>query len=174
MSRRLQENLIAGAFVALFVGVIVMSLDFGPRARMIPLPLAIFGLVLTLIQIVWQNVRSTDELHMELIQVEAPAGLKAAVGEAPAAPRDERPSWQRQVGALLIIAALLGLVLALGPVPAVFVFTWGYFLLSRHYSWLRGLIYTAIFTGIVYWLFFVALEIQPYHGLLEPLMERLK
>jgi len=174
MSRRLQDNLMAFAFLAVFIGVIVMSLDFGPRARMIPLPLAIFGLVLTVIQIIWQNTRSTDELHMELIQVEAPAGVAAAADEAPPQPPKKGPEWRREAGALVMIAMLLALVLVLGPVPAVFVFTWGYFLLSRHYTWLRGLIYTAIFAGIVYWLFFVALEIQPYYGALEPLMERLK
>ena len=48
MSRRTQENLIALVVVMVFVGVIVTSLDFGPRARMIPLPLAIFGLILML------------------------------------------------------------------------------------------------------------------------------
>jgi Tripartite tricarboxylate transporter TctB family len=174
MSRRLQDNLMAAAFLAVFIGVIVMSLDFGPRARMIPLPLAIFGLVLTVIQIVWQNTRSTDELHMELIQVDAPPIVQAAAEEVPPKTPRKGSEWRREVAALAMIGILLVLVLALGPVPAVFVFTWGYFLLSRHYSWARGLIYTAIFTGTIYWLFFVALEIQPYHGLLEPLVERLK
>ena len=48
MSRRTQENLIALAFLAVFIGVIVMSLGYGPRARMIPLPLASFGVILIL------------------------------------------------------------------------------------------------------------------------------
>jgi hypothetical protein len=112
---------------------------------------------------------------MDLIEVAAPAGGEEAAAAAPTtASGSKRPAWQREAGALLVVALLLALVLLLGPVPAVFVFTWGYFLLSRHYSWARGLLYTAIFTGSVYWLFFVALQIQPYHGLLEPLVDRLK
>ena len=58
-----------------------------------------------------------------------------------------------------------------GIIPAVFVFTAGYFLLSRYCSWPASLIYTAIFTATVYLLFVVALEMQPYHGLLAPLFE---
>ena len=52
MSRRTQENIMAGAILCVFIGVIVMSLDYGPRARMIPLPLATFGVILIVIQLV--------------------------------------------------------------------------------------------------------------------------
>ena len=69
MSRRTQENIIAGTILCLFIGVIVMSLGYGPRARMIPLPLATFGIILIVIQIIWQNVRSTDELQMDMLQM---------------------------------------------------------------------------------------------------------
>ena len=66
------------------------------------------------------------------------------------------------------------MVLLFGPIPAVFVFTGGYFLLSKHYSWRRGLIYTAVFTAVVYLLFVTALQIQLYHGVLAPLVERFR
>jgi hypothetical protein len=56
--------------------------------------------------------------------------------------------------------------------PAVFLFTGGYFLLSRQYSGRASLIYTSILTASVYVLFSVALQVQPYHGLLAPLIER--
>jgi hypothetical protein len=35
-----------------------------------------------------------------------------------------------------------------------------------------SLAYTAIFTSAIYLLFVVALQIQPYHGMLAPLVER--
>ena len=171
MSRRAQENLVAVVLLALFAGVIVMSLDFGPRARMIPLPLAILGVILTLVQIVWQNVGSTETLQMDLIAVSGrpsagDAGVRTAgTGEA-------APTWRREAGAYGIVAVLLVLILAVGPVPAVLAFTGGYFLLTRQYSGLAGLIYTVAFTLAVYLLFFVVLQIQPYHGLLAPLIAR--
>ena len=173
MSRRAQENLAAIVLLAAFAGVIVLCQDFGPRARMIPLPLAILGAALTLIQLVWQNLGSTDQLQMEMITVERPdTAVKSA---APGQPKSlEKTSWRKEAGAFAIVGVLLALVLLLGPVPAVFLFTGGYFVLTRHYSFRAGLIYTAVFTAATYLLFFVALEIQPYHGLLAPVIEQFK
>lgn len=167
MSRRIQENLAAAVFLAVFAIVIVLSLDFGPRARMIPLPLAILGAVLTVVQFLWQNLRSTDELQMDLIAVARPRG-SAGGEDAPTA--GVRQSWRREAGAYGIVGGLLALTLIAGPIPAIFVFTGGYFVFTRHYSWLASLIYTVAFTLAVYLLFFVALQIQPYHGLLDPLI----
>lgn len=172
MSRRAQENVAAAVLATVFVLVIVLCQDFGPRARMIPLPLAVLGLVLTVIQAVWQNLRSTDELHMDLISVHE-RNVAAAVPGPRSDAKDASggPSLRQEAGAFGIVAALLVLVLLLGPVPAVFLFTGGYFLLTRHYSVVAGLIYTAVFTAATYGLFFVLLEIQPYHGVLAPLVE---
>lgn len=175
LSRRAQENLICAALLVVFGGVVWLTQDFGPRARMIPLPLAIGGIVLTIIQLLWQNLRSTDELQMDLISVaerraERTDTAASAGGEADAA----RSAWHRELRAYGIVAALIGLVLAIGIMPAVFVFTAGYFLMTRHYSWIAGLVYTSLFTALVYLLFIAALQIQPYHGLLEPLVERFR
>jgi len=171
MSRRTQDNLVAAMLLAVFAGVIWLCQDFGPRARMIPLPLAIFGLILTAIQIVWQNLRSTDELRMHMIAVPAPDGTGARPVPVPeSTPAGGRgPSWREEAGAMGVVLVLLALVLLLGPIPAVFLFTGGYFVITRHYSLRAGVIYTAVFTAATYLLFFVALEIQPYHGILAPL-----
>lgn len=175
MSRRTQENIIAGAILCAFIGVIIMSLGYGPRARMIPLPLATFGIILIVIQIIWQNLRSTDELQMDMLQMltrkaeqDSAAPQKSEEGAKP------KSTWRREVTALAIVAALVALILLVGPIPAVFVFTGAYFLLSRHYSWFAGLVYTIAFTLAIYLLFVVALEVQLYHGLLEPLVERFR
>ena len=168
MSRRAQENLICGMLLAFFGGVIWLCQDFGPRARMIPYPLAIFGIVLTVLQILWQNLRSTDELQMDMISVQPVGGL---AGPAPGEP-GPKTTWRDELGALGIVGALIGLIFLVGIMPAVFLFTGGYFVLTRQYSGKASLIYTAILTASVYFLFSVALQVQPYHGLLAPLMER--
>ena len=170
MSRHAQENLVSAVLLAVFIGVIILCQDFGPRAQMIPLPLAIFGIVLTLIQIAWHNLGSTRELQMEMISVQAlpGAGMDAPAAE-PAA--GKTPSWQREAGAYGIVVALVALVMLAGIMPAIFVFTAGYFLLSGYCSWRASLLYTAIFTATAYLLFVVALEMQPYHGLLAPLFQ---
>ena len=169
MSRHAQENLVSAVLLAVFAGVIILCQDFGARARMIPLPLAIFGIVLTLIQLAWHNLGSTRDLQMEMISVQTPTGVESVA--APESKAEEAPSWRREAGAYGIVGALLALVFLTGIMPAVFVFTAGYFLLSGYCSWPAGLIYTAILTATVYLLFVVALEMQPYHGLLAPLFQ---
>lgn len=173
MSRRTQENIVAAALLVLFAGIIWLCQDFGPRARMIPLPLAIFGIALTVIQILWQNLGSTDELQMDMIQVTAPGKAGTETG-ACSASGAQRPSWRREAGAYGIVGVLIVLTLALGPLPAVFLFTWGYFLLTGYCSWRAGLVYTTVLTAAIYLLFVVALQMQLYHGLLAPLVERLR
>ena len=168
MTRLAQENIVAGVLLAFFSGVIWLTQDYGPRARMIPYPLAIFGIALTVLQILWQNLRSTDELQMDMISVKPLGGL---AGPAPAEP-GRKTTWRDELRAFGVVAALVGLIFLVGILPAVFLFTGGYFALSRQYSWKASLIYTAILTASVYFLFSVALQIQPYHGLLAPLMER--
>lgn len=169
MSRHAQENLVSVLLLALFIGVILLCQDFGPRARLIPLPLAIFGIVLTLIQLAWHNLGSTDELQMDMIAVQAPDALSAAV-KAPAA-AVLKPSWGREASAYGIIVLLVAMIFTVGLMPAVFVFTGGYLFLSHYCSWRASLLYTAVLTAVVYLLFVVALQIQPYHGLLAPLFQ---
>jgi hypothetical protein len=175
MSRLTQENVVAVLLLIVFGGVIWLCQDFGPRARMIPLPLSIFGIVLTLIQLVWQNVRSTDELQMNMIAVSHPAPGNDVEPDEPPEP-DPSPAkpatMRREVLAYGIVAVLIGLVYAIGVIPAVFVFTGGYFVVSRQYGWLAGVIYTSLYTVVIYLLFIVALQVPPYHGLLAPLVER--
>jgi len=166
MSKRAQDNIAAIVVLAVFVGVIYLCQDFGPRARMIPLPLAVFGIILTLVQLVWQNVGSTDKLRMDMITVEEPT---APAGEHKP---DAKPSgWKRETAAYGMVFLFVALILAVGPMLAVFMFTTGYFVVTRQYSWQAGLLYTALLTAVLYLMFRVALGIQPYYGLLAPLFD---
>ncbi|MCY3731852.1 MAG: hypothetical protein OXF98_10970, partial [Rhodospirillaceae bacterium] len=49
MSRRLQENIVAGVLLAAFVGYLLMTLGFGPNARLVPVPIAALGTALLVI-----------------------------------------------------------------------------------------------------------------------------
>lgn len=166
MTRRTQENIVSAVLILVFAGVIWLCQDFGPRARMIPLPLAVFGIVLTVIQILWQNLGSTDELQMDMIRVDRPGA-----GTGPAVGTRGHVTLRQEAGALGIVAALLALILTVGLIPAVFMFTAGYFRLTGLYAWLPTMIYTSVLTASVYLLFVVALQMQPYYGLLAPLVD---
>jgi len=182
MSRKLQENIVVVLIILVLVGVIYLSLGYGPRARMVPIPVAAFGLVLAVIQLVWQNLRSTDELYVDLLEVLTKRGDGAGAGtQAEASPGASAEAvkvpvrlWPKELAALGIVLGFLLMVLLLGPIPSIFIFTGAYFVLSRHYSWPRALAYTTVFTVAVYLLFVTALEIQLYHGFLEPLVEHIR
>lgn len=176
MSRRAQENLVTAIILMVLIGVVVMSLDFGPRARMIPLPLAIFGIILIVAQIVWQNLRPADELQVDLLQVLTgrQGGGGGSKRQEEAASTGGKSSWRKEVAALGIVIALVALILLIGPIAAICLFTGGYFMLSRHFSPVMSIVYTLVFAAVVYLLFVVALEVQLYHGLLEPLVEHFR
>ncbi len=166
MSRRVQENLISVFLLMVFAGVILLCQDFGPRARMIPLPLAVFGIVLTLIQMAWYNLGSTDELQMDMISVQVPG----APDDAPEAPA-KKTSQRREAAAYGMVGALVALIFIVGAMPAAFLFAAGYFSWTGYCTWRWSLVYAAMLTVSMYLLFVVALEIQPYHGLLTPLFK---
>jgi hypothetical protein len=166
MSRHAQDNLISVMLIAVFGLVIYLCQDFGPRARLIPLPLAAFGIVLTLAQLAWHNFGRDDAPPIEMISVDTSAITANAEGQ----PRTERTEEQLgqwgEAGAYLIVALLVGMIFAVGIFPTVFIFTAAYLILTRYCTVVRGLVYSAALTVSVYLLFVVALEMQPYHGLL--------
>jgi hypothetical protein len=166
MTRGTQENMISVLLLAVFGGVLWLCQDFGPRARLIPQPLAVFGIALTLIQLVWHNMGRDTAPAMEMISVDA----GAIPGDGEGRPREERTQEQLgrwgEAGAFCIVALLLALVFTTGIFPAVFLFTAGYLVLSGYCTPFRGLAYSVVMTLAIYLLFVGGLEMQPYHGLL--------
>jgi hypothetical protein len=166
MSRNAQDNLISVMLIAVFGLVIYLCQDFGPRARLIPLPLAVFGIVLTLAQLAWHNLGRDDAPPIEMISVDTRAITANAEGQ----PRTERTEEQLgqwgEAGAYLIVALLVGMIFTVGIFPTVFIFTAAYLILTHYCTVVRGLVYSAALTVSVYLLFVVALDMQPYHGLL--------
>ena len=180
MSRRAQENIVALAILGVFVAVIAMSLGYGPRARLVPIPVAVIGIILVLIQLIWQNLRPAEDLHVDLLEVltrqgGAKAEKKERAAHSESAKAQQSPRRERkEAAAYALILGFLAAVVLLGPIPAMFLLTFAYFALSRHYSPARSFVYSAVFTLSIYLLFVVALEVQLYHGVLEPVVERLR
>ena len=166
MSRHAQENLVSLILLGLFGLVLWLCQDFGPRARLIPLPLAVFGIALTVAQFAWHNFGREDARPMEMISVDTSAITATGEGR----PRTERTEEQLgqwgESGAYFIVALLVAMIFAIGIFPTVFVFTAAYLILTRYCTALQGLAYSAALTVSIYLLFAVALEMQPYHGLL--------
>ena len=169
MSRRAQENLVAGVLLAGFIGIIVMSLDYSPRSRLVPLPMAILGAILVTIQLAWQNLRSVDELQVDVLEFLTGHARSKEGGAITAPPHASRRSdTAKNFIAFGMVLILLAAFLLLGPIPAVFLFTAGYLILAGHSSWPRGLAYAAVFTAIIVVVFGYILKIPLDRSVLLP------
>jgi hypothetical protein len=170
MTRRGQENVVAGVLLCLFLGYIAVAAGFGPNARLVPLPMAGIGLICLLVQIVRQN---------------RPGGMgKSTFGplalltggrpttEPEEAPREGARDAGRELTAFGFVGLFVVLIAALGPVPAVFAFSAGFLWVSKHFPLWKALAAGGAFALAMYLLFVVGLELQLYHGLLEPLVDR--
>ncbi len=171
MSRRAQENLVARSLLLLFAAVLIMSFDYGPRARLVPVPIAIIGILLTAAQLVWQNLRGADELHVDMLELVAgrDGSNRRKAAQQEAGDSTMQHSLLAQAKAFAIVAALLALFLLLGPLPAIFLFSAGYFILTGE-SWFRGLLYAFLCAGLLYLVFGYTLQVQLNRGLAAPLI----
>ena len=186
MSRRAQENLVAAIILLLFVTVLYMSFGYGPRARLVPVPIAVLGIILVAAQVVWQNLRSSDELQIDTLELFAgrkrssvpageakdPAATDPAVGQSAAGIVGWRRWLNSEIAPFVLVSLILVLFFVLGPLPAIFLFTGGYFVLSGQCTLLRGLAYAAATSGLVYLMFGVVLEVDLNRGLLIPFINQ--
>ena len=170
MSRRAQENIVAGFVLAFFVAIIVLSLDYSPRARFVPMPVAVLGAMLVTIQLVWQNLRSPDELHVDVLELltgRARNADKDGDGTTPGA-RDTAAGTRKQLIAFGMVALLLAGFLLLGPVPSILVFTAAYLGLTGYFPWTKSLVYAAVLAVIVVVVFGYILQIPLDRSILLP------
>ena len=173
MSRRTQENILAVVLVGILVAVIIVSMGYGPRSRLVPVPVAVFSLVLVIAQLVVQNTSSPDDLHVDVLEVltrrSAREGLKdkaraSRTSTATAHPPGTRA--RREVIAFVLLAVLLGLVLLLGPIVGIFLFVLGYAATIGRLRWYGALGLSFGVSGVLYLLFVVLLNTQMYHDIL--------
>ncbi len=178
MSRRLQENIVILFLLAFFVVVLVTSLGYGPRTRLVPVPIAALAIALIVFQFIWQNFRAADDLNVDLLEVLTGRGEKSDAGPAdgPAQqPGAAAPAeWQRIVIAFAMVAVFVAMTLAIGPIPTIFLFTGAYLKLSGHFRLGKATLYAALFTLATYLMFVQVLHLQLYHGYLEPLADFLR
>ena len=153
MTPRIQENLIAGALLVIFGVFALICLRFGPNARLVPLPMALLGFVLVLGYLLTLNIRPT-------------ATVTTVKNETDGELSKQSP---RELQAFAGVTAFVVLIALFGPVIAVFLFSSGYLVFSGHAFPARSIVIATIFTTIIYLLFVVGLQLQLYHGILEPI-----
>ena len=170
MSRRTQENVIAGLLVAVIAVYLLMTLGLGPNARLVPVPIALLGLAFLLIQIVSQNRSDGKEFQLDLL-ASLTAGVASNEEEEESGREEAPPTLPRELQALGFLVAFIGLILLLGPIAAVFLFTTAFFVVTRHFAPPKAVTFAGLCTLALYLLFAVGLQLQMYHGVLAPLFE---
>ncbi len=175
MNRRAQENVLAAILACVFVGYLAVAAGFGPNARLVPLPIAGIGLLCLLIQIVRQNREGGLEKNafgpLDLLIGSRGSGTEPEQKAGPASEPAGR-SAARELRAFGFVGLFVALIVAFGPVPSVFLFSAGFLAISKHFPVWKAVVSAAAFAIIIYLLFAVGLELQLYHGLLAPLVDR--
>jgi hypothetical protein len=175
MSRRVQENIVGLIMLAVFVVMLYLTFGYSSRARLVPLPVCILGIILAIAQLIWQNLPAAGELRVNILDVLGRGAIRtpttASAGGQPEPPQAADANLARKPGGELsafgIIAILLGLVFVVGPLPSVFLFTAGYLALTRHCSPARAVLYALACAAVLYGLFGFALGVQLNRGLLS-------
>jgi len=167
MSRRAQDNIVAAVLLLGFLAVIVMSLDYSPRARFVPLPVAILGAALVALQLVWQNLRSADELNVDVLELLTGQVREKAPRDGAGAPKG-RSGVLKEASAYGAVILLLASFLLLGPIPSIFLFTAGFLILTEYFPWPKSLFYAAVLTILVVVVFGHILQIPLDRSILLP------
>ena len=163
MSRRVQENLVLCGILVVFIAAIVACMGYGARARVVPLPIATLGALLTVTQLILQNLPGVGDLHLDALELftsHAPgaAAAKPAAKQGNGVPDATR--WRRELIAVGLILLLTGMFMLIGPIPSIFLFSGGFMLARRQYRWPLSIAFAALFTLVVYVLFAVLLGVQ--------------
>ena len=155
MERSTQENIFIGILLCLFVGYVLMSLDFGPNARLVPLPISIIGLMLLVTQLAQQNLLKTVKLKTSAEKM---------------GPKEPETDGKREIIALGFITGFVALIILLGPLAAVFFFSVMFFIVTKHYALWKAIAVALILSATMYFLFIIGLRLESYHGILGSLL----
>jgi hypothetical protein len=169
VSRRAQDNVVAAVLLVAFLAVIVMSLGYSPRARFVPLPVAVLGAILVALQLAWQNTRSGGELNVDVLEL-----LTGKARETAAPKPDDGGNAKGSAGTVREVAAfgavlfLLAAFLLLGPIPSIFLFTAGFLGVTKYFSWPKSAFYAAAMTITIVVVFGHVLQIPLDRSILLP------
>ncbi|CEP69344.1 Protein of unknown function DUF1468 [Moorella glycerini] len=168
MKNRMADNLVAFVFLLLFTLFATLSMGYGFRARLVPLPVAIGSGILVLIQLIIQNSRASH-LNLSVNAGELFGTEKVKVNYEGKQVKERVPGGKEWF-AFSLLAVFLGMVLVAGIEVATIIFVTGYFRYINKEGWLRSLLWGAGTTVALYLLFTVILRIHFYRGLLARLI----
>ncbi|MFZ5943895.1 MAG: tripartite tricarboxylate transporter TctB family protein [Bacillota bacterium] len=164
MSKKTENNIIAVAFLLFFIAIAVMSLGYGARARLVPLPIAIGSAILVSMQLYLQNAKGT-KINLAVDAGELLFGAKDVKGGK--SKESKENLGKKELAAFGVVFLFMGLIFILGIEVAIFTFVTGYFRFINKDSWLKSLTFGIGTLVCIDLLFVKFLKVQFYHGLLN-------
>ncbi|KKM10483.1 hypothetical protein SY88_12320 [Clostridiales bacterium PH28_bin88] len=171
MKSRTADNISAVVFLLIFIAFAVMSTQYGPRARLVPLPVAGVSAVMVLIQLILQNVKG-GSLNLsvdagKLFKAQNPLEKEAKKGFA----GEQQPSSikardGKEWGAFSVVLTFWVMIMLFGLDLATLLFVTLYFRVVNKERWIRSLIWGTGTWAAIYLLFTGILRIQLYKGFL--------
>lgn len=173
---RAMDNIAVGVVLAIFLLAIYLSFGYGFRARLVPIVVASFGVIVLVAQLVLQNLKSGASLDinvLELISRGAAEEVEPVVGAPGAKVRTPEDGgalgrkWVREFLGIALVLVFLGVFIVLGPLPAIFLFMATYLATSRYAGVLRALAYAAATVLAIHIVFTVWLGVDLDIGLVK-------
>jgi hypothetical protein len=169
-----QELFFAILLLAVFTMFLVLSLQYGERARMVPLAVSVASILFILIDLFFERVlgRRVQVDAQELFSKTQVQGACASVEDEGvcesdiAAHEEGHPEWQ----ALLLVGGLLGLVWVFGIIAGLVIFLFGFFKMINRDSLLKSTVWAVGLTGSVWVVFGLALKVVFYQGIIGSLL----
>jgi hypothetical protein len=175
MPRLLRKNIVEIIVLGIFIAAIVASANYSFRARLVPLTIAVIGALLTVAQIVLQNLHADQDLHVDLLAILTKKGEAGATtgADLSALPKKKGPSLTRELMAFVMLGILLVLFVLFGPIPAIFLFIAGFFIGTGQYPAVKAIPIALCCTALIYAIFAFGLDVQFSPGLIDLTFGRL-
>lgn len=160
------------AVLAALVAAALIASQYGARARMVPMVVAIGSIAFLVLQIVLELRGASLDIDQEEALMGEDARRAAEEAEA-----KEEAAFAEKIriatyeggtiaGGILLVASYAALILLVGVVPAVFVFVLYFFLVISRLGFVTSLLLALATEAVIYGLFILTLGVRPNRGFL--------
>lgn len=161
-SKKVRNDFIMGCvMLAMFTAFLVASFDFGVRARMVPIPVAISGIVLIIVDQIFSKIIKR-KINMDSEELFA---KNVIVGSCNQDKLDRSNKGTEKI-ALLLVAGLTLLVCLFGILGGIFLFVTLFFRYRNKAGLAAALAWGLGVTGSIYLVFGIFLQVVFYHGVI--------
>ncbi|MHB1159057.1 MAG: tripartite tricarboxylate transporter TctB family protein, partial [Chloroflexota bacterium] len=134
-----------------------------------PVPLAAVSILLILLQLALQNLRSNLQLSVDTMELFVKRG-DGGCDEPKEEEKRNSSRGRKELAGMGLVSLFVAMILLLGMFPAVFLYIFGYFALIGRQGWLNALALSGTATIVTYLLFSSLLGVSAYEGWLGSLM----